>query len=246
MTIQRAIFGALAACILATGASAQELTVEQLAKKADQDFEMKVRLLKPSGEKGAGRDRASFNYTMIPWGVSGDNRFNSLAGLELPVNKVGTSATVAFTRYSQKDPIDVIQCSGGGGMNGGCQPAELTARWGMEVGVKQRLARLGFGDKTGRGVYVEPHLSAGVAPFTMSNSDLKGVELPEYVNTLNTPTLYAAAGAGVNVWNYVTVGLEGRKYGRQKAGDIEKPFMNVVISVSQYGLKALGGLFSGE
>lgn len=234
---------------VATAWGQQPPSAEKDSQLAEQDFTMSLRALGPSGGKCPKDtpDKPSVcvpvNVSVIPFGASEDNRYDSF-GIEYPVNNMGTALSAAMMSHSHAQGISVYRYSG----SYGYEKIDLSRRSGLDLGVKQRLGRVGYGGKNGSGVYVEPFAAAGVVPFALGSgiqSDMQTMA-GAGVKTMNSPAAYVGIGGAVNLWDFASVGVERRKFTNQGAGNQTKPFTNVVMTVTQRGLKAIGDLFARD
>lgn len=193
----------LALAVLAAPASAQ---LEKVAVKSTNDFEARLRFLKPAGD-GSASDEMPFS--VAPFALSGKNGQGGAGGVDfgIPLNNAGSSLMVGVSGFGTSKEYHADGLKKQDRFNGG-----------PTVGYRQYLFRLGVGDKQGgQGAFIEPHLGAGFAPFSASrqwirNNEDDGWDGHGGYDRWAVLTGYLSAGANVRFNNKFSAGVETRRY----------------------------------
>lgn len=198
----RTAFFMVVLSVLSAPASAQ---LEKDAAKAGSDFEAKVRFLKPAGD---GKSAQDGDFTVSPFALLGKNGTGGAGGIDigLPLNEKGSSLRIGVSGFGADKPE--------------YQENGLTKKerfgGGPTVGYRQYLFRFGLGDKQGkRGAFLEPHVGAGLAPFSGSSKWATTEEDPNWHQEYGrwaVMTGYLSAGANVRFSDMFSAGLETRRY----------------------------------
>lgn len=227
---------ALALALIPLSASAQYTTLPypSVTPTATKAF----RVLPASGRRADGVTLTGSYGGRVPDNFTKKGSYGASGGVEaeLPLNDAGTHLVGGVTFF---DHYRVYE-------QDGVWKQDRTRAFPLNVGVVQRIAKVGWGDALGeRGVFLEPQVGAGLGSAGITTFAGPTADPEPWSNgviesrTLALPTPYITAGVRAQLPRGMAVGLEARHYRVLGTGDKTwgGTYANLTLSATPSRLK---------